>query len=506
MKNSIKKWLLALLVLAALVFAATNSKGQRLYSFSFVDTDIAAVFQALTVTAGVDILPAPNVSHKVSIKVTNKSWQEFLSILCRMYELTWHIEENFVYVEKTKDYEDKLQSDAEKKKSLELLAPLIRRNFKIRHAKASDLMEVLSNMRSKQGSLAIVERNNAIIVYDTEKRLSQMAKTIKELDQETKQIVITAKLAVVDARLERALGTRWTAKMGYGNASVSGALPDRQQYDSRSQGTVTSSPGAPADVATSIAMGVLDNNLGISIDNYLGDASSEVLASPQVSTLDHTEAEIFMGEQVSIRTIDADGNVSNQMIEAGIKLTVTPHVSGDGRIMLELHPENSSYSIDENGQPIISTQEATTKVVVADGETVVIAGLAQNKEEESEVGVPFLKDIPLFGHLFKYSRKAVEKKDLMIFVTPHIMKNQAYNASMDQSTIVQSKDAIVPVEAATSIVEVESIPAAVEAEPVQEKVIEEAPVSEIQDPTTIEAPPAESTFEEEAEEADDGWS
>jgi type II secretory pathway component GspD/PulD (secretin) len=159
------------------------------------------------------------------------------------------------------------------------------------------------------------------------------------------------------------------------------------------------------------------------IANILSDSRSEILASPQISTLDHTEANIFMGDQISIRVIDNNGQSSTQMVESGIKLTVTPHVAGDNRILLELHPENNSYSYDDKGQVVISKQEAKTKVVVSDGETVVIGGLTKNDEINAETGIPFLKDIPILGYLFKHTRKEINKKDFVIFVTPRIMRN-----------------------------------------------------------------------------------
>ena len=119
-------------------------------------------------------------------------------------------------------------------------------------------------------------------------------------------------------------------------------------------------------------------------------------------------------------------------METGIKLTVTPHVSGDNRILLDLHPENNSYDYDSKGEIVISTQEAQTKVVVADGETVIIGGLTRNETQESESGIPFLKDIPFFGHLFKYTRHSVVKKDLVIFVTPRIIRNYIGNVELSE--------------------------------------------------------------------------
>jgi type IV pilus assembly protein PilQ len=195
--------------------------------------------------------------------------------------------------------------------------------------------------------------------------------------------------------------------------------------------------GATADnpAPTAITASLLDNNLQIAIANIMSDAATEVLASPQVSTLDNTEAVVYMGDKISIRVIDDSGESSTQLVEAGIKLTVTPHVSGDNRILLDLHPQNDSYGYDTQGQVVISTQEAKTKVVVADGETVVIGGLTRNENTQSETGVPFLKDIPLLGNLFKYTRNQVEKRDLIIFVTPRLIRNYIGDVELSEPSM-----------------------------------------------------------------------
>jgi type IV pilus assembly protein PilQ len=211
----------------------------------------------------------------------------------------------------------------------------------------------------------------------------------------------------------------------------------------------------------------------------MGDASTEVLASPQVSTLDNTEAQVFMGDKVSIRVIDDSGESSTQLVETGIKLTVTPHVSGDNRILLDLHPENNSYDYDSKGEIVISTQEAKTKVVVADGETVVIGGLTRNETQESESGIPFLKDIPLFGNLFKYSRKSVVKKDLVIFVTPRIIRNYIGNVDISE---VSAEKAGAPA-AAPAAQKVEQTPA-------EKQAPAAAPAKQEEKPAASKAPAA----------------
>jgi type IV pilus assembly protein PilQ len=410
----------------------SNVAGQgnsRFYDFNFVSTDISAVLQAFAVTAGVDIVPVPEVNGiKVDLKITKKTWQEALDILCETYDLTWIIEDKYVSIQRTSSWQAKQLKNAEKKEQNEQVAPLVRKNFQVRHAKASELVTVLQNMTSPRGRITVVDRNNAIIVYDTEMRIVQMGKALSELDVETQQIVITAKLVVIDSKVARELGVDWSAKAGSGSlTTASKGLPaEGQLYDSRNQIAMQSTPmkGNLTGAGQTITMSLLDNNLGIGIYNLIGDGKGEILASPQISTLDHTEARIFMGDKISLRVIDATGQSSTQLVESGIKLTVTPHITGDNRILMDLKPENNSYSYDDKGQPIISTQEAQTKVVVADGETVVIGGLTNNVETESETGIPFLKDIPIFGYLFKYYKKEVTKKDLIIFVTPRIQRNQ----------------------------------------------------------------------------------
>ncbi len=446
------------ITLFALCFSTAVAQGpsvgsgpnKKLYDFNFVDTDFEAVFRSLSVTAGVDILLAPDVTGKLTLQITKKSWQEALDIICNIYELTWLVEDKYITIQRSSSYQAKQKKIAEEEAQVEQVAPLVRKNFQIRHAKANELVRVLESMKTTRGRITTVDRSNSIIVYDTENSIAQMTNALAELDVETLQIMITSKLVVVDSKLARELGVDWTASMGTtsltpGTASTpSGSTPSA----SRTSAAIRSFPNngaspAVASASTAITASILDNNMQIAVTSILGDASTEVLASPQVSTLDNTEALIFMGDKISIRVIDDDGESSTQLVETGIKLTVTPHVSGDNRILLDLHPQNDSYSYDEKGEVVISTQEAKTKVVVGDGETVVIGGLTKNEDYETESGIPFLMDIPVLGNLFKYSKKQVTKKDLVIFVTPRIIRNYIGTVPTSEPT-VEKKSGPVP--------------------------------------------------------------
>ena len=419
---------------------SVQTPNKKLYDFSFVDMNFEAVFSSISVIAGVDIILAPEVKGKTSLKVTKKTWQETLDIVCSMNDLTWIIEDKYILIQRSATYQAKQKKIADEEAQAEQNAPLVRKNFQVHHAKAEELVKVLESMKSNRGRITTVERTNSIIVYNTDGKIEQMEKALTELDVETLQIMITAKLVVVNSELARELGVDWTAAMGSATLTpgTAAAATGATAGSSRISGAIQSFPNGTSPAVgkanTAITASLLDNNLQIAISNLMGDASTEVLASPQVSTLDNTEAQVFMGDKVSIRVIDDSGESSTKMVETGIKLTVTPHVSGDNRILLDLHPENNSYGYDEKGEVVISTQEAKTKVVVADGETVVIGGLTRNENTESESGIPFLKDIPLLGNLFKYSRKSITKKDLVIFVTPRIIRNYIGNVDISEKS------------------------------------------------------------------------
>lgn len=454
--------LLALCLTSA--FAQNAAPNNKLYDFKFVDMTYAAAFHSISATAGVDIILAPDVSGKIdNLQVTKKNWQDVLKLICETYDLTWTIQDKYIYVQRSASYREKQKKIAEQIAAEELSSPLVRKNFQVQHAKASELVPVLESMKSTRGKITTVDRSNSIIVYDTQKSIDQMANALEELDVETLQIMITAKLVVVSSDLARQLGVDWTAKMG-SQALTPGTVstPTGGGTGSRTSAAISAlgsgtSPSV-SGATTAITASVLDNNVQVAVASLLSDASTEVLATPQISTMDNVEAQIFMGDQISIRVIDDDGESSTELIETGIKLTVTPHVSGDNRIMLDLHPENDSYGYDNMGEVVISTQDAKTKVVVGDGETVVIGGLTKNEDTETESGIPFLMDIPVLGNLFKYSSKSVKKKDLVIFVTPRIIHNYIGNVPSSEpaktkfvSGVDSSKVQSTPAEAPSSV-------------------------------------------------------
>jgi len=184
---------------------------------------------------------------------------------------------------------------------------------------------------------------------------------------------------------------------------------------------------------------ISQDKLSFSLEYLFQNSKAEVVAQPQITTLDNKQATIFMGSQIPFTYRDESFNTVVKMIDAGTELTVTPHVTGDKRLMLDLKPKKSSYSIVGN-EPVINTQNASTNVVVTDGETVVIAGLTSNESIEAEEGIPILKDIPLIGHLFKRTKKTLDKQDLIVFVTPHIINKKVETVTENAVVAPQLKE------------------------------------------------------------------
>jgi len=428
-KNFLTVVRLLVLTLAVSSFAAIQGSSKR-YDITFVDADFQSVFHSISALAGVDILLAPDVQGRLSMAVTKKTWPEMMDIVCSLHDLIWLVEGNYISVQRMVTYQQKIIMESEKREQSDMVAPLSRRSFQIKHASASEMASVLQTIQSARGRISVIERNNAIIVYDTEKRLEQMQNTLNELDVETLQIAITAKLVVVDSKLVNELGIDWTnVNVGGPNSRVSAQFSNTPSQS----GIVASADGGGVQTSgstTALVVSALDQNTQVAISNIMSDSRTEFLSSPQVSTLDHTEAVIFMGDRIFVRTTDINGQSALEQVEVGVKLTVTPHVAGDNRILLDLHPESKTYGYDELRQTVISEQYAQTKAVVSDGETIVIGGLTRNDERDVETGIPFLKDIPVLGYLFKHTRKESIKKDLIIFVTPRIMRNYLSDSPM----------------------------------------------------------------------------
>jgi len=414
----------AALVAVSVVFAQpasnTQRRSERMVDFFEVHAaDLKSVLRQLSAYSGVDIVAGEDLKANVSIAVSNKSWREILNIICMVHNLAVVEEESFVYVLSQEEYQKRGAGSGAPAAGAGFAAPggfpglsgapLIREVIQLRFTTTDEMAEVLSVLLSEQGKLTPVKHMNALVVIDTKNNIDQIKELVEQIDVQTPQVSISCKIIEVSSGVIQRMGVQWGHTDAANNFTASQLA--------------NSSDGIIADGMHRVTYGMLSaEKFNIAMEYLFEDNKAEIVAQPQITTLNNKEARIFMGEQIPINKRDEAGNTVTEMVSAGTQLLVTPYISGDGKIMLALNPRKESYTrTTADGTPIISEQSAQTTVLVNNGETVVIAGLTENAQREAESGIPILKNIPIIGNLFKRSNKSAEKKDLIIFVTPHVI-------------------------------------------------------------------------------------
>ncbi len=390
-------------------------------SFDFRDADIQNVFRILSFKSGVNIVAGPEVTGVVTIKLDDVPWQQALDVILETYGYAYEKKGNIISVttiENLKVRRDNAVLLAEQ----EALETEI---FTLNFGKASEIIESLNTMKSARGSINFDERTNTVIVTDISGRVKMMAKVIEKLDTTTPQVLIEAKIVETVLTDAENLGIDWTT-----TASISGSSRPIS-YPFKIGGTQNRFAG-DIDVPDSgdVSYGTLSfAGLEAVFEALKSRTDTNILSNPKIVTLDNQEAVIKVAKTIRViigTTTDANSVVTTnrEKIDVGITLTVTPHVNSAGFITLEVAPEVSeaiTEVVDGEEQTVKHTKKTTTNVMVKDGDTLVIGGLIKDKVTDLKKKIPFLGDIPIIGLVFRKSEKAIEKTDLIIFITPHII-------------------------------------------------------------------------------------
>ncbi len=384
-------------------------------SLSFQNADVRSVINFLSEYSGVNMVTAPTVEGDVTINVHDVTWQQALDILVSTYGLHAAKEEGFIRILRAEDFqreEDaREQHDANKRQLVRTETRII----EILHAAAKDMVQPIKSIMTARGKVDIDQRTNSLIVTDEPVNVAAVVDFIKELDRESRQIRIEAKLLEVSTDYLEELGVDWWVD----GTGTGGSKNDKTYYNAVN---IDGASGRVSDPLASYNFRTLQRgwNLEATIEAIVSEGKGKVIAHPEITTVDNQEARIQMGQRIPIKEFDASGNVIITFTEVGTILRVTPHITAADRILMHLRPERSTYEFDPNGV-IISTNNAETHVVVENEQTAVIGGLTTQDEIIIEAGVPILKDIPYLGRLFKYKKKQIESRDLVIFVTPTIV-------------------------------------------------------------------------------------
>ncbi len=402
------------------------------------------VLQAFAQFSGKSIVPGANVTGFVTATINDRPWDVALNSILQTQGLR-AVEDEYgiVRVDNFSDVNEREQ-----------IEPILTQAHRISYATATELQTAIQPLLSARGQVTVGVGTNTLIVSDIQRVQEAVSQLLQQLDVETPQISISAKIIFVDRTALNELGVTYELKDTEGNqfnelSSGFGDTDGDGVLDPVEQGTAVVSLGGSSIAALGNAAARVVNpsiqfltSLVIgrhTLINFIDALSSlnisDVHAEPQITTLDNQQAEIHVGELTPIRTIDAGGGsgagggfpvatVTQQ--ETGIILRATPHVTDGNQILLELEAERSSAELAESDAGFIfRTQRAQTRVLVRDGETVVIGGLTQSERNEVRTGIPLLMDIPYIGALFRVRRLQEVQQDLIILVTPHIIRSDA---------------------------------------------------------------------------------
>jgi type IV pilus assembly protein PilQ len=439
-------------------------KGERL-TLNFQDIEARAVLQLLAETSGQNIVVSDSVQGNVTLRLQNVPWDQALDIVLRTKGLDQRREGNVIYVAPSEELAAREKQQLESRKALTELAPVRTEYLQVNYAKASDLAALIksgksSSLLSERGSVAIDERTNTLLLQDTSDRLEDIRRLVSTLDIPVRQVLIEARIVIVNDDFSRELGVRFGTTLAFdhggsdglgfvGNQGLdtdpgsSGPILDSsgQQGGTGSSGTLIQTPTVNdrymvnlpiANPAGKIAMTLLDSDyiVDLEITAAQTEGRGEIISAPRVITANGKEASIEQGVEIPYQESASSGATTTQFKKAVLSLKVTPQITPDDRVILDLTVSKDNVgelvsSATGGSVPSIDTREIITQVLVNDGQTVVLGGILETERRDTVNKVPFLGDVPGLGYLFRSKSKTDNKDELLIFVTPKILREGA---------------------------------------------------------------------------------
>ncbi len=428
--------------------------GQRL-TLNFQDIEVRAVLQLLADTSGLNIVVSDTVQGNVTLRLKNVPWDQALDIVLKTKGLDMRQVDNVVIVAPADEIAAREKLELEARAEIQELAPLRSEFLQVNYAKASDLAQLLesgadNSLLSERGSVSIDERTNTLLVYDTAERLADIRRLVSTLDIPVRQVLIESRIVVVNDDFSRDFGVRLgatyvnerndgivtTTGSGEGADTIVGSAIDNINDTGQPSPVQVPTLGdrygvnLPIDnPAGKIALAILDSDYLIDLELSAAQAEerAEIISSPRVITANQKEAVIEQGVEIPYQESASSGATTTQFKKAVLSLSVTPQITPDDRIIMDLTVTQDTvgqnvFSATGGLVPSIDTRKVVTQVLVNDGETVVLGGIFETERRETENKVPFLGDLPGVGNLFKSKSRISDKRELLIFVTPKILR------------------------------------------------------------------------------------
>ena len=410
--------------------------GEKL-SLNFQDIDVRSVLQLIADFTNLNLVASDTVQGGITLRLQNVPWDQALDLVLKTKGLDKRKIGNVLLVAPADEIAARERQELESLKQIAELAPLRRELLQVNYAKAADIAKLFQSVTSadaktdERGSITVDDRTNNIIAYQTQDRLDELRRIVSQLDIPVRQVMIEARIVEANVDYDKALGVNWGGSANRGNFTAGGG------------GTVTGTPGAVtnapyvdmgvASPTSSIGLGFITNNtvLDLELSAMEKSGNGEIVSQPKVVTSDKETAKILKGTEVPYQEASSSGATSVSFKEASLSLEVTPQITPDNRIIMEVKvtKDEPDYINTVLGVPPIKKNEVNAKVLVADGETIVIGGVFSNTQSKVVDKVPFLGDVPYVGRLFRRDVVSEKKSELLVFLTPRIMNNQAIAVS-----------------------------------------------------------------------------
>lgn len=414
----------------------------EIITLRFKDADLRDVILFLGDFAKLNVVFDPEVRGVVTCNLEDVPWDQALDILLRNNKLGKVLEGNVLRIAPISVLTREEEEQRRLQESRQLAGPVIVKTITLSYSKARDVMSLLMQKKSERGQITIDERTNTLIISDVRESLDLLEKLIAVLDTPTPQVSIEARIVEATSTFIRNLGIQWgfrgIADPFYGN-QTSLQFPNKMLVDGAliPQGIVTKGIGGPlGGYAINLPAPAFTTAVGFSFANILDtfrldmaisalETSGEgrIISCPKVTTQNNQAAEIIQGRQIPVQTV-ANFTVTTRYVNAALELKATPQITAEGTIIMTLEIQNNAADFANlvNGIPPITTQSAKTTVMVPDGGTTVIGGIYRTEDSITRERVPFLHSIPILGHLFRSFARTKQNRELLIFITPRIIK------------------------------------------------------------------------------------
>jgi type IV pilus assembly protein PilQ len=437
-------------------------EGRRLYtgekiSLVFQDIEVRAVLQLLADTSGQNIVVSDSVRGSETLRLQNVPWDQALDIVMRTKGLDKRQDGNVIIVAPAEEIATREKAELAARKDLQELEPLRSEFLQVNYAKAADMAALIKStgrsLLSPRGNVSVDVRTNTLLLQDTADRLEDIRRMVSTLDIPVRQVKIESRLVIVNNDFQRELG----AVLGFNGVQKNGAngivttsgtaagtdtilgsaLTNLTTTGSAFPVTLPTGTNAAnrynvnlpvSSPAGSIALGILGSDylLDLELSAAQTETRADIISSPSVITANQKQATIMQGTEIPYQESASSGATSISFKPAVLSLEVTPQITPDNRIILDLDVKKDTVGTIVVGSggvnvPSIDTQEITTQVLVSDGQTVVLGGILQTTHRIDETKVPYLGDVPILGNLFKTTTKTNDKDELLIFVTPKIL-------------------------------------------------------------------------------------